>query len=260
MTTLNGLGNRLRAISSAGVVAQKIGYTFVIRWVPDHHCDCQFSNLFQADSLLVSSHPWENGFEQNIKPPDFRPRQDSIPCELEKKIKSLVTNTWDDHKILPLVDDLQTLSITTACILTSKLTSYKEECEWMKKHIRLQASFEKKVQEWVHKWNLSIVLGFIFAEDNLPRSYKYESSENWTPSQREKLQSARGESHFLFFMQEMERIWKGTLPKHFSSVPIGNPLTEPLRSPIPNIKTRFLLFQGMYMIVLSRNFRIVYVI
>ena len=41
----HGLSNRLRALSSAGAIAQRLGYDLVVIWVPDHHCDARIHDL-----------------------------------------------------------------------------------------------------------------------------------------------------------------------------------------------------------------------
>jgi hypothetical protein len=50
----HGLGNRIRALGSAAAVARATGRELVVLWVPDHHCDCTFSDLFQNNLDTVS--------------------------------------------------------------------------------------------------------------------------------------------------------------------------------------------------------------
>ena len=45
----HGLGNRLRAIGSAGAVARATNRELVVIWQPDHHCDCRMEDLFAYD-------------------------------------------------------------------------------------------------------------------------------------------------------------------------------------------------------------------
>lgn len=45
----HGLGNRLRAIASASVVAKLTDKELVIVWQPDFHCDARLSDLFKYD-------------------------------------------------------------------------------------------------------------------------------------------------------------------------------------------------------------------
>lgn len=51
----NGLGNRLRALASAAVVAQQSQHVLIVVWVPDFHCEAKFEHLFQQFNLLVVS-------------------------------------------------------------------------------------------------------------------------------------------------------------------------------------------------------------
>ena len=49
----HGLGNRLRAIASAAVIAEAEGSELVIIWQPDDHCDCRFSDLFDYPGAVM---------------------------------------------------------------------------------------------------------------------------------------------------------------------------------------------------------------
>jgi hypothetical protein len=50
-----GLGNRLRALASAQVLAQKTGREFVLVWIPDFHCQAEFHDLFTNDFRVINS-------------------------------------------------------------------------------------------------------------------------------------------------------------------------------------------------------------
>lgn len=50
----HGLGNRLRAIGSAAAIAEASGRDLVVLWKPDHHCDCEFRDIFEYDGLVVN--------------------------------------------------------------------------------------------------------------------------------------------------------------------------------------------------------------
>jgi hypothetical protein len=50
----HGLGNRLRAWGSAAAIAKATGRDLVVVWTPDHHCDCQASDLFKFSSEVVT--------------------------------------------------------------------------------------------------------------------------------------------------------------------------------------------------------------
>ena len=59
----NGLGNRLRALCSAMSVAAALRRPLILVWVPDLHCNCSFSRLFEAPlpfALLEESLPAAN--------------------------------------------------------------------------------------------------------------------------------------------------------------------------------------------------------
>lgn len=51
----HGLGNRLRAIGSAGAIAQATGREMVVVWQPDHHCDCRMTDLFDYKGAVIET-------------------------------------------------------------------------------------------------------------------------------------------------------------------------------------------------------------
>ena len=51
----HGLGNRLRAIASAAVIARRTDRELVIVWEPDDHCACRFGALFRHDGAVIET-------------------------------------------------------------------------------------------------------------------------------------------------------------------------------------------------------------
>lgn len=49
----HGLGNRLRALGSAGAIARATGRELVVVWEPDHHCEGRLSDLFNYDGAVI---------------------------------------------------------------------------------------------------------------------------------------------------------------------------------------------------------------
>lgn len=200
---LNGLANRLRAIASAAVVSRKLNFIFLIYWKADIHCDCKFDDLFDAKNLLVSAteFPWyKNSSPSNIL---------TIPISsfTEKFMYTIPCNGWVDEDLLPKIKSFDAVYYRTACILPSSLTSYREECNWLKDNLKIVPHLSKKIEEFSLKWNLPECIGIHIRRGQPDKQFQYESSDNWNPQQREKLRKARSESHFWFFMQEIERLW-----------------------------------------------------
>ena len=50
----HGLGNRLRAIGSAAAIAKATNRELVIVWESDHHCECEFSDLFDYPGIVLT--------------------------------------------------------------------------------------------------------------------------------------------------------------------------------------------------------------
>lgn len=51
----NGLGNRLRALASAAVIAEATNQLLIVVWLVDVHCEGKYYELFDDSSLLVTS-------------------------------------------------------------------------------------------------------------------------------------------------------------------------------------------------------------
>lgn len=49
----HGLGNRLRAIASAGAIAAATGQELVVVWQSDDHCDCRMADLFDYPGAVI---------------------------------------------------------------------------------------------------------------------------------------------------------------------------------------------------------------
>ena len=49
----HGLGNRLRALGSAGAVAQATDRDLVVVWQPDHHCEARIEDLVVYDGAVI---------------------------------------------------------------------------------------------------------------------------------------------------------------------------------------------------------------
>ena len=49
----HGLCNRLRALASAAVIAERTGRALVTLWRPDHHCEARLSDLLDYDGIVL---------------------------------------------------------------------------------------------------------------------------------------------------------------------------------------------------------------
>lgn len=51
----HGLGNRLRALASATLVAKWTGAKLIVSWIPDEHCGAELLDLFDYRGIVISS-------------------------------------------------------------------------------------------------------------------------------------------------------------------------------------------------------------
>ena len=52
----NGLGNRLRALASAYVIAKNTNRKLIVVWLKDEHCEADFFDLFDKNYITQSFH------------------------------------------------------------------------------------------------------------------------------------------------------------------------------------------------------------
>ena len=85
----HGLGNRLRAMASAAVIAEATGRDLHLIWSPDHHCEARISDVLDYDgpviedvevALLLRARPtftttWRSRKAQSFSSPSSRTRK-----------------------------------------------------------------------------------------------------------------------------------------------------------------------------------------
>ena len=53
LDAIHGLGNRVRALSSAGAIAEANNCRLIVLWVADAHCNARFADLFEVDAAMT---------------------------------------------------------------------------------------------------------------------------------------------------------------------------------------------------------------
>jgi glycosyltransferase involved in cell wall biosynthesis len=180
----HGLGNRLRAICSAAAIARATNRELVVIWVPDIHCECLFSDLFDYDGLVVQSY---SDLPQYIKRYNYMEIEvggvKDVPISLEKGTDVLVrsafvlkheASNWDAENI-----ELQRLKPVKAVM--DLVNSIRLSSNAVGVHVRMEAGKGRD-------------------------SNGYDSQENWSEDSHKLIQYWREKSHYSVFLKRIDTL------------------------------------------------------
>jgi hypothetical protein len=180
----HGIGNRLRALSSAYVLAKKTNKKLIILWIPDCHCDCLFNELFTV--------PEEVDVYSNYSELDYSTIDYYNYNEIEKysvKNKYIELNTEKN------------IYIKSYCVINNELTSWYDECEFIKS-LEPVAHILNLVNNTIIDNNTIAV--HIRMEGGVDYTTKtYENVENWTNEETTLLFKWREKSHLYYFINQI---------------------------------------------------------
>lgn len=180
-----GLTNRLRALASAYVFAQKTQRELILIWEPDLHCDCVFGDLFQM--------------------PDFEVKE-TMDFSLESFAIYNCMET-EGHDPLAFVENQSSSNIyvKTYNPVQSSLSDSKAEEQFLKdlKPADEVEALIKKVS------NVSSKIGVHLRQQGRKDGVAWESpGGQWTDESQRELDFARAMGHEAYFISEMEEILK----------------------------------------------------
>ncbi|QEP42028.1 glycosyltransferase [Ectothiorhodospiraceae bacterium BW-2] len=182
----HGLGNRLRAIASAAVIAQATDRELVIVWQPDHHCHCQFRDLFDYQGEVLEQSFIQTAQSRSMKLYNY--------MEIEPGAK----------KFAPIEPQVgQDLYIRSAYALKSELADADQENRYLQ---TLQPNYE--VVQLIEPYGVSQSIGVhIRMEGGKGLDHlSYDAPENWSQKGHEQLHYWREKSHYRHFISRMDQI------------------------------------------------------
>jgi hypothetical protein len=114
----NGLGNRLRALSSAFCIAKASNRTLVVIWIPDLHCFATFSDLFKPipDVIVLNEEPT------------------LINCDVYDQTGYSEADIYDyakDKDVYINDESLNDIYVSSACVLKNKHTNWNKESKFL---------------------------------------------------------------------------------------------------------------------------------
>lgn len=182
----HGLGNRLRAMASAMVLAEATSRELVLIWAPDHHCDCEFRDLFNYDGNVVN----------NLNDIDIR-------SAYYFNYMSIEPNSHKD-KYISLVPG-QDVYIKSAYSLNNKNIS------WDQENIALRSlQVSDAVKDLLKSIQSNFDIGVHIRMEGRPGTDQnsHDSAKNWTKDEHEKINYWREKSHYINFMKRIDKLIK----------------------------------------------------
>ena len=181
----HGLGNRLRAIASAAAIAQKSGRELVIVWEPDHHCECDFHDLFEYSGAVLRK--------------SLLQEANQTMCVYN--YMEIEPGACKDAEII--IDPARDLYLRAAYTFKSPLSDWNSENAFLR---NLQPS--RAVLNLTETFDLNnAIAAHIRMEAGAGLDHNtYDSVENWTQEGHDLLHYWRDKSHFSHFIKRVDQI------------------------------------------------------
>jgi hypothetical protein len=182
----HGLGNRLRAFASAAAIARRTGRDLVVLWVPDHHCECRFADLFETDIHVIES-------------------ADALPTHGVRRHTYMELEPGAD-KSAPI-----DLEIDEDVLVRSAYTLNHPASRWQDENAELRAL--RPVAAVVSLVQSVSVRGCIGAHVRMEAGqgldhHSYDSRENWSQHSHDQIHHWRGKSHYSAFIRRIDSLFE----------------------------------------------------
>lgn len=180
----HGLGNRLRAFGSAAAIARATDRELVVVWVPDVHCECRFSDLFDYDGSVVESYA---DLPQEIKRYNYMEIEDG-------GIK--------DAEIV--LDKGQDVLVRSAFVLKHEASNWDTENAEIQrlKPVKAVMDLVNSVQLPANSVGVHVRMEAGQGRDN----NAYDSQENWSKDSHEQIHYWREKSHYSVFLKRIDTL------------------------------------------------------
>lgn len=180
----HGLGNRLRAFASAACIAQQSNRELIVIWKPDHHCDCNFRDLFHYDGEVVT------------EPPRF----DADKTQTYNYMEIEHGSCKDQY--ITLNDSLD-LYVKSAYVINNELSSWDKENAILQQLHPVDSVME--LVDAIDMKNRVAIHVRMEGAKGLDQN-SYDSSENWLEQSHRQINEWRGKSHYGEFMKRIDKL------------------------------------------------------
>jgi len=212
---INGLGNRLRCFASCYNLYKNLSnsYTknektwkFILIWVLDDHCNCEFDTLFELKDLdieIITRKPLLPDYCQNL-------------CVVLNKNNSVYGNNVNNHVDNILENELTDcknicLYAESSCIIQSKYYSYREDANFLQ-NLKVTEIIQNNIDYQLDRLNflnldITTFIGVCIREG---QDAKYDDTTNWGNDQKISWSKWRKCSTYDHFIKKMKSMGDDT--------------------------------------------------
>lgn len=207
----NGLGNRLRALASAYVIAKNTNRKLIVVWLKDEHCEADFFDLFDKNYITQSFHVLDKKEEVSRifeKHKIIDETHSSISLSLENSYKPFLDYyNYAKYKGEYIKDESSDdIYITSACVLNNRNTNWYQESIFLR-HLVPKADILNTVFETEFKANsFKNVVGVHIRMGQDPVLYAFENVSKYNDKEKSLIQRWRQASNWKNFVPEMEKL------------------------------------------------------
>ena len=214
----------MRALASAAVIADSIDYNLIIIWKKDEHCDAAFDELFEGPNLFYTLH---------IDPLDCHPDYlypakectdgYSSPCppkhDKERNKKRNSKRHSDSLEQFSCLQEAEPewmrritarkdVYIETACVISHPKTNWRKESTWLQTRIQPVPIIQNQINIYANKFVVHNCIGVHIRMGQQASQHSYENCNTWKKETRLALENNRRQSNYIYFMLEIEKIWR----------------------------------------------------
>ena len=183
----HGLGNRLRSIASAAAIAERCDRELVVVWQPDHHCDCELSDLFEYEGSVLNESFANSALKEGMRFYNYMEIEDHA-----------------EKDALIEVDHLHDVYARSAYVLNSPLSNWDAENKFLRRLTPVVEVRDLVASVVSPRFDVSAHVRMVGGSkyEHLP----YESVANWTEKSHEQISFWRQKSHFSHFMKRIDSL------------------------------------------------------
>jgi hypothetical protein len=199
--TVNGLGNRLRALASAATLAQATKRQLIIIWIPDNHCQAKLTDLFKVNFLFKDVTIIDTEADVLISDLCY----DKL---INYEAGTPTLDTYNYIKSKDKVIDTQThkdIYILSACVLKNGITNWYLESNWLR-NLEPIDEIGQTVYDFTREAKMSGLIGLHIRMGQDPNQHGYEDYSNYSSEAKASLIKWRHQSHWSVFLSEIKKV------------------------------------------------------
>lgn len=219
----NGLGNRLRCLASAFVIAKNTNRKLIVIWSKDDHCQASFFDLFKpnfiTDTFVVKDNVEKILDKYTIINETHHQSGDFIGNEIHQSgNETQIIRDINKKKLYPdldyynyaidkyeYIDDTSSddIYVVSACVLNNRNTNWYQESIFLRHLVPIDTISSKVFQTEFMNNNFKNVIGVHIRMGQDPKLYNFEDISKYNEKEKNAIQKWRKCSHWSFFVEKM---------------------------------------------------------